>query len=234
MNYGPMALLAQTDKIENLNFLEPESCEGYGRLKESPIKDLTQAMIRPVFRNIEQEIIEKIQQSTYVVGCVAWLTSIPILEALQNKNVQFVVQQEDWLRPDSEEWSMSRQRNLYKSLTGIYNQTAGASDCACFEVQPIRLSGKPKSKDKSNARMHHKFALFGDDDGFDTVWTGSYNFTANASKSLENGIFIKSNEIINAYWMEWRQVLLASFRIEDKWWGQSYQWADDSSLRDGS
>jgi len=247
MSYGPMALLAQTDKIENLNLLEPESCEGYGRLKESTIKDLAQAMVRPVFRNIEQEIIEKIQQSTVIVGCVAWLTSIPILEALQGKSVQFIVQQEDWLRPDSTEWSLSRQRDLYGRLTGISNYIANASFCASFEIQPIRLSGKPKNKNKSNARMHHKFILFGntkedsaaefDEDSpveFDMVWTGSYNFTANATKSLENGMFIKSDEIVNAYWIEWRQVLLASFRIEDKWWDKTYGWSNDSSLRDGS
>ena len=50
--------LIQINEIENLNLLEPESCENYGRLKESSVKDLTKAMVRPVFRNIEQEIIE--------------------------------------------------------------------------------------------------------------------------------------------------------------------------------
>ena len=231
--------LAQIDEIENLNFLEPMSCEEYGRLRESTVKDLTQAMIRPVFRNIEQEIVEKIQQSTVIVGCVAWLTSIPILEALQSKSVQFIVQQEDWLRPDSTEWSLSKQRDLYGKLTGIDNYVAGASNHAMFEIQPIRLSGKPKNNNKSNARMHHKFILLGNkkEDStveFDMAWTGSYNFTANATKSLENGMFIKSDEILNAYWAEWRQVLLSSFRIEDKWWDKTYGWSDDSSLRDGS
>ena len=231
--------LIQINEIENLNLLEPESCENYGRLKESSVKDLTKAMVRPVFRNIEQEIIEKIQQSTVIVGCIALLTSIPILEALQGKSVQFIVQQEDWLRPDSNEWSLSRQRDLYGKLTGISNYVADASFCASFEIQPIRLSGKPKNKNKSNARMHHKFILFGntkEDNAveFDMAWTGSYNFTANATKSLENGMFIKSDEILNAYWIEWRQVLLSSFRIEDKWWDKTYGWTDDSMLRDGS
>ena len=87
--------------------------------------------------------------------------------------------------------------------------------------------------------MHHKFILLGNkkEDStveFDMAWTGSYNFTANATKSLENGMFIKSDEILNAYWAEWRQVLLSSFRIEDKWWDKTYGWSDDSSLRDGS
>ena len=243
MQYGPMALLAQTDEIENLNCLEPESCEGYGQLKESSVSDLTQALVRPVFRNIEHEIIEQIKKHDIIVGCVAWLTSIPILEALQGKRVQFIVQQEDWLRPDSNEWSMQKQRNLYQSLTGIDNYRADASWSCFFEIQPVRLSGKPKNKNRSNARMHHKFVLFANKEKpddvnfqpFNLLWTGSYNFTGNATKSLENGLFIQSPEIIKAYQIEWRQILLSSFRIEDRWWGESYGWSsDDENLRDGT
>jgi hypothetical protein len=243
MQYGPMALLAQTDEIENLNCLEPESCEGYGQLKESSVSDLTQALVRPVFRNIEHEIIEQIKKHDIIVGCVAWLTSIPILEALQGKHVQFIVQQEDWLRPDSNEWSMQKQRNLYQSLTGIDNYRADASWSCFFEIQPVRLSGKPKNQNRSNARMHHKFVLFANKEKpedvyfqpFNLLWTGSYNFTGNATKSLENGLFIESPEIIKAYQIEWRQILLSSFRIEDRWWGESYGWSsDDENLRDGT
>ncbi len=240
-----MDALAQTAALDNLNLLAPESCEGYGLLRESSVQDLTEAMVRPVFRNIENEIVEQIKRHDIIVGCVAWLTSVPILTALQGKSVQFVVQQEDWLRPDSSEWSMEAQRNLYRSLSGVSNCVAGASVCGCFDIQPIRLSGKPKNKNRSNARMHHKFALFGnyyksDDEfeigynRFELLWTGSYNFTANATKSLENGLFVKSEEIIDAYFTEWRQVLLSSFRIEDRWWGESYGWEDDSMLRDGT
>jgi hypothetical protein len=234
-------LIEQTEALENLNFLQPASCEGYGLLRESSICDLTEAQVRPVFRNIESELVEQINKHDFIVGCVAWLTSVSILEALQSKKVQFIVQQEDWLRPDSDEWSMSRQRSLYKNLKGIENIVADASWCACFDIQPIRLSGKPKNKQRSNARMHHKFVLFGKEtedwgaSSFDLVWTGSYNFTANATKSLENGLFIKSEEVVKAYYQEWRQVLLSSFRIEDRWWGESYGWSsDDEYLRDGT
>lgn len=243
LDYGPQGLLRQTEQIENLNQLIPESCEGYGRLRESFVQDPAPALVRPVFRNIESELIQEIKKHDIVVGCVAWLTSVPILEALQGKQVSFVIQQEDWLRPDSTEWSLQKQRDLYRSLRGIENYIANASWCCSFDVQPIRLSGKPKTKNRSNARMHHKFVLFGKDSStedvwdasFDLLWTGSYNFTSNATKSLENGVFIKSEDIVKAYFTEWRQVLLSSFRIEDKWWGESYGWSsDDEYLRDGT
>jgi hypothetical protein len=233
--------IQQTNEISDLNLLEPESADGYGLLRESPVQELTGAMVRPVFRNIENELIEQIRKHDIIVGCVAWLTSIPILQALQGKSVQIVVQQEDWLRPDSTEWSLSRQRSLYQSLSGLNNFYAAASYCCYFDIQPIRLSGKPKTKDRSNPRMHHKFVLFGTDKpggdanrSFDLLWTGSYNFTANAAKSLENGLFVRSKEVVDAYFMEWRQVLLSSFRIEDRWWGGTYGWSDDQMLRDGS
>jgi hypothetical protein len=230
-------LVRQTNEITDLNLLCPESCESYGALKESSIQDLSHALIRPVFRNIEIELIEQIHKHDIIVGCVAWLTSIPILEALQGKSVQFVVQQEDWLRPDSDEWSLARQRFLYQSLIGVHNWVAQASYCSSFSIQPVRLSGKPKTKNRSNPRMHHKFVLFGNEDcnSFDLLWTGSYNFTANATKSLENGLFIKCPEVVESYFMEWRQVLLSSFRIEDRWWGESYGWSsNDEGLRDGT
>jgi hypothetical protein len=234
-------LIRKTNEITDLNLLCPASCESYGVLKESSIRDLTHALIRPVFRNIEIELIEQIHKHDIIVGCVAWLTSIPILEALQGKSVQFVVQQEDWLRPDSDDWSIASQRYLYQSLTGVWNMVAEASYSGCFKIQPIRLSGKPKTKNRSNPRMHHKFVLFGNDmdtlDGnrFDLLWTGSYNFTANATKSLENRLFVKCPEVINSYYVEWRQVLLSSFRIEDRWWGKSYGWSSgDEILRDGT
>ncbi|HEY6900413.1 MAG TPA: hypothetical protein VI233_07215, partial [Puia sp.] len=54
-------------------------------------------------RNQEEIIIQKILQykEGLIVGCVAWLTSLPILDALaQCKNVQILVQKEDFLRPD--------------------------------------------------------------------------------------------------------------------------------------
>ena len=244
--------LAQIDCAANLNGLSVASCEGYGVLKEAP--SLTSS-VRPVFRNIEAELIQAIESHDCIVGCVAWLTSVPILEALQGKSVCFIVQQEDWLRPDSDEWSMAKQRNLYASLKGIESVDASVNYCRYTYISPVRLSGKPKSTNRNNPRMHHKFALFGSrktvfdpatksaadeycewgSTGFDLMWTGSYNFTANATRSLENGLFISDRSVVAAYFMEWRQVLLTSFRVEDKWWGESYGWnADDDCLRDGT
>lgn len=240
----------QLDCITNLNTLVPRSADGYGRLKEVAPGHYTEAQVKPVFRNIEEALIEEIHKHTLIVGCVAWLTSEPILKALQGKSVQFVLQQEDWLRPDSDDWTMQKQRSLYDKLTGIDNYVASVDYHRCSTIAPIYLCGKPKTKTRHQPRMHHKFILFGNEydsflpefndrithTGFDLMWTGSYNITKNATHSLENGIFIKSKEIIEAYRQEWRQVLLSSVRVQDKWWNEEYAWSndDDEGMRDGS
>lgn len=85
--------------------------------------------------------------------------------------------------------------------------------------------------------MHHKFAVFGNgsfsEDGslpemdFHTVFTGSYNWTANATKSLENGVFLQGSEVVNAYCQEYVQILLLSRTIEQEWWEKAYDWTPD-------
>lgn len=57
--------------------------------------------------------------------------------------------------------------------------------------------------------MHHKFLVFlrsirdAEDPYHDlhpyAIWTGSYNPTANASRSLENAIYVESSDVANFY-----------------------------------
>ncbi|MGG6325682.1 hypothetical protein ACQ5UC_18795 [Vibrio cholerae] len=57
--------------------------------------------INVYFRDLEKHLISHINKADLVVGAVAWLTSESILDALASvKNVQIVVQKEDFLRPD--------------------------------------------------------------------------------------------------------------------------------------
>jgi len=56
--------------------------------------------VRYIFRDQEAELIKQVSRYSSMVGCVAWLTSFPILEAMEGKWVSIVVQKEDFLRPD--------------------------------------------------------------------------------------------------------------------------------------
>jgi hypothetical protein len=72
-------------------------------------------------RNLDDRLIEHIQKATIAVGCVAWLTSEPILIALSKlEAVSIIVQKEDFLRPDitkesKRAWA-KKIRRLYQNL----------------------------------------------------------------------------------------------------------------------
>lgn len=53
------------------------------------------------FRDLESPLLRHISDADAVVGCVAWLTNLKILNALASKQAaSVIVQKEDFLRPD--------------------------------------------------------------------------------------------------------------------------------------
>jgi phosphatidylserine/phosphatidylglycerophosphate/cardiolipin synthase-like enzyme len=199
------------------------------------------------FRDLERRLIEEIARAQVVVGCVAWLTSEPILEALSRVplGVSVIVQKEDFLRPDyasSRRWTM-RLRELYESLPEppIRYEFPGVcsnlSVCGDPSIQSVRCLGNHNA-DRSPAfpRMHNKFLVFcgyrsgrqlrngSEEHGIVTperVWTGSFNFTRNAGLSLENAVVIHHQSVATAYCLEWSQLLGLSEALD---W--QYQWCE--------
>lgn len=101
-----------------------------------------------------------------------------------------------------------------------------------FDIFPIRCAGIYQSDKRIvHPRMHHKFLVFCEqvpccedreqnlnpmDEDYNNphwsycpkeVWTGSFNFTANGTQSLENAVVISSKEVAWSYYQEWAQVL---------------------------
>lgn len=100
-----------------------------------------------------------------------------------------------------------------------------------WKTEAIRCLGDI-NKDNRPAfpRMHHKFLIFFDRECIydpSAVWTGSFNFTSNATKSLENGVYIKDAIIAKAFWYEWVFNFLRSEALD---WNADY----DPELRLGS
>ena len=210
-------------------------------------------VVRVFFRNLEEELIELINQADLIVGCVAWLTSEPILDALaKTKGVSIVVQKEDFLRPDSygkDGWK-TRLRALYDKLPsgpprGDYDGTVliHMSVCRSSSVDPVRCVGNHNhNKQAAFPRCHHKFIVFCkqeerwfcacddchcdltapcEEDCTDkyintygvfpyAVWSGSFNFTKNATASLENALYITDPDVVYAFYREWSQILAIS------------------------
>jgi hypothetical protein len=203
------------------------------------------ATVKCFFRDLDSELVKLINQSYGVVGCVAWLTHPDVLQALAEKElVSIIVQKEDFLRPDTEDWSAQKLRSMYgglKSNLSDFHRVVfpNVNYCSGISSDPIRILGNVNS-DKLPAfpRMHHKFLVFcegGEDYVYNSkdctpdsicgvepylyplaVWTGSFNITKNAGMSLENAVLITGSEAVNQYFNEWRRVWMLSHSI-DNW-----------------
>jgi hypothetical protein len=192
--------------------------------------------VRVLFHNLEEHLIEYIGQCDVALGCVAWLTSEPILRALAGiKGVSIIVQKEDFLRPDM---VSKGKQNWVKQLHILYSRLPSTlcrydfgdtilhsmSYATNPSIEPVRCIGNCNAdKLPSFPRSHHKFVLFcnyvdtrdvGDED-FNViipkaVWTGSYNFTKTAGKSFENAVVLQDPTIVNAYYHEYAQIAALS------------------------
>lgn len=180
------------------------------------------------FRNIENHLLRHIKNADVVLGCVAWLTSEPILDALATKrNVSIIVQKEDFLRPDLDSgfhnswkvWLQQKYQALHSDLSRFMfdNLLTHISYCGDPSLDSVRCVGN-YNRDKKPAfpRMHNKFLIFAKvvDNSEDSwgrvipygVWTGSFNLTKNATYSFENAIYMTDSEIVRAYFDEYGQI----------------------------
>ena len=103
-------------------------------------------------------------------------------------------------------------------------------------IAPVRCVGNYNSDKKpAMPRMHNKFLIFCSaeverllipaDSEYSSgppfeeefvrfvpyaVWTGSFNLTFNAANSLENAVYITNEDVVDAYFKEWQQILALS------------------------
>jgi phosphatidylserine/phosphatidylglycerophosphate/cardiolipin synthase-like enzyme len=125
------------------------------------------------------------------------------------------------------------------SVNGIVSDLSIGDD---LTIDPVRCMGNHNSnKSPAFPRMHNKFLVFTDNVPIDAfvddpddilnlpnllgvsntacVWTGSYNISETATKSLENAVIIQHEIIAQAYFSEWSQILALSEPLdwESEW-----------------
>lgn len=210
-------------------------CDGQ-QLPDSPdvLKDYSgtfhPSAVRVYHRELESRLTEHIDAADVVFGAVAWLTHPGILDHLRTVRhvVSIVVQKEGYLRPDVGERAnfSKRLRQRYESLSGFTSQymlpgiARHLCVCTSINIQPVRCVGN-HNRDRRPAfpRMHNKFLVFGrvQVEGGEygriqpyAVWTGSFNLTANATRSFENAVYIECPQVAEAYANEWSQILALS------------------------
>src|ERR1051325_1844884 len=110
--------------MKTLNEVQPQNDGNYSdQLVDNSMIDV-QASVSVFFRNQKNVLIEKIREYKCIVGCVAWLTDLNILEELSRVEVvSIVVQKEDFLRPDLDapiDWK----RILREAYGRLQNRTA--------------------------------------------------------------------------------------------------------------
>ena len=215
---------------ENLNELCCITDKGFSDFE---INNICAKNISVYFRNLEDLLVAHIIQADYVFGAVAWLTNEKILDAMAKTKygAQIVVQKEDFLRPDfgcesGSKWKeyLRKEYDSIKSSMCRYNFN-GLISClstsSYSDMSSVRCVGNYNSNKKpAFPRMHNKFLLFAKVIGKGNawggtvkpyaVWTGSFNFTKNATYSLENALYITNKQIVDAYFKEYSQIFALS------------------------
>ena len=187
------------------------------------------------FRDIENKLIAHIHEADAVFGAIAWLTSPTILDALSEvNNVSIIVQKEDFLRPDIGVRSdfKSTLRRMYDNLkckllrASFNNILQSVSILGDLSIEPVRCVGNHNRERKpAFPRMHNKFLVFANVEAGEktsslevikpyAVWTGSFNLTKNAIRSLENALYITDPKIVNAYFQEYGQIAAMSEKLD--------------------
>jgi hypothetical protein len=185
--------------------------------------------------DLEQSLARFIEDSDFVFACFAWLTNYRVLDALASveHGCQVVVQKEDFLRPDAGHARSSNAtlRRKYSALKCPFGRmllpfyACDLSVCSDPRVEAVRCAGVANTDRRAaSPRMHHKFAVscrvsFSrcDVTGEDypifcpkSVWTGSFNPTANGTRSRENAVIIEDEAVGNFYLNEWSKVFAMS------------------------
>lgn len=192
--------------------------------------------IKVYFRDLKGNLIKHIKESKIVIGCVAWLTDFDILDILADKDVFIVIQKEDFLRPDINARNINSWKNkLQQKYNNLkpndivhgcqfnndlqYVSTSSIYDSAVRCVGNYNTDKKP-----AFPRMHNKFIITCEYKHQKNcgpyvipkgVWTGSFNFTYNATQSFENALYITDKTIVKAYYNEFGHI--ASLSEELHW-----------------
>lgn len=203
----------------NLNVVRAENCH-YRLLNNK---------VQPFFDNLEQHLVGYIEKSSYVIGCVAWLTNRNIIETLENiAGSKIIINKEEYLSSKM----LSGKKYYYKCLRGRYDDipdmfgtnclccSKAMTDCDNFKKKIGGDIGRTRKNEgailtcgivNNFSKMHHKFLIFIDDKLNPTgLWTGSYNLSNTSNFSLENALYITDADTINEYIKEFMAIYVYS------------------------
>jgi phosphatidylserine/phosphatidylglycerophosphate/cardiolipin synthase-like enzyme len=173
------------------------------------------------FEDIESFVLDFIDKSDVVVGCVAWLSNYRILQALARKRVSIVV--DDPLRHSLSDGKATFLKKSYARMSRM-NKFWFHPHLFNYDVDgPVYYAAVRMREMPAFNLMHHKFlvrcawapacAPFYVQPS--AVLTGSYNFTLAARSNEENVVVVTDLDIVQRFYAEWERQFRGSTNI--KW-----------------
>ena len=228
--YG--ACVFSTKTPSNLNNLKAFGAKSINRLTLARPSNLRHLETEVFFDNISGELKKRISEADAVLGCICYITDTTVLEELSRKDCKIIMQKP---KKSEEKETKSFGRDSILMLSSILNNSVNYSKIEHFpkdhftldQTAPLRMIGS----EAGYSLMHHKFMIFlrhvetydknevKDQESAFTlkpyaVWTGSFNFTYNASRNLENAVLIKDELVVLKYLEEYAFCLSVSEAVE--------------------
>lgn len=179
--------------------------------------------------NIEEHLLRLLScaECSYVLGSVAWVTSMKVLDVLKQKHGVCIISQRETYNTRSssnDRWkTMIRERyaamqrfpweKLYakEQLTMLKVAPMQFYEKLCKE-SAMRVAGeRAGQKNDGSFIFHNKFGIILDANmNFVGVINGSFNWSKRASNSIENVFYTPDPRVISVYFQEFLRNLLIS------------------------
>ena len=178
-------------------------------------RDTTVGATTVHFGDLLPALVEFIEGSDAIVGCVAWVTSADVVDALSLRPVSLIVNKEPALRTTGKASAGRQRETLARLVGGLRRRDFPAPLSEMFRnvndfIDPVRVTGHTGARAANSPLMHHKFAVRLTNGQPTAVWAGSFNWTKNASSSIENAVEIHDTEVAAIYLAEYARVAALS------------------------
>lgn len=167
------------------------------------------------FGDLKPALLRFIEGSEAIVGCIAWITSSEMVDALAKRPVALIVNKEPFLKPGGKASAARQRETLARLQGGLRRRDFPEPLSRMYQtrndiIEAVRCVGHTGARVQNAPLMHHKFAVRLTNGKPTAVWTGSFNWTVNASSSIENAVEIHDPEVAAQYLAEFARVAALS------------------------
>lgn len=163
------------------------------------------------FGDLKPALLRFIEGSDAIVGCIAWITSSEMVDVLSQRPVALIVNKEPFLKPNGKTSAARQRATLARLQGGLRRRDFPEPLNRMFQsrtdtIDAVRCVGHTGARVQNAPLMHHKFAVRLTNGKPTAVWTGSFNWTVNASSSIENAVEIHDPNVAAQYLAEFARV----------------------------